>query len=134
MLFCWPIRVYYEDTDAGGIVYYARYAHFFERARTEMLREKGFEQQKLREQNLAFVVRKMTIDYLYPAKLDDLLTVETKINHVQRTSLTFLQRLINQQGKEICTAEIIIVSIDTSKMKPIGLPESIVAEFKQWLT
>lgn len=131
MLFCWPIRIYYEDTDAGGVVYHARYAHFFERARTEMLREKGFEQQKLRKKNLAFVVRKMTIDYLHPAKLDDLLTVETTISYVQLTSLAFLQRLINQQGKEICTAEIVIVSIDTFKMKPTRLPESIVAEFKQ---
>lgn len=131
MLFCWPIRIYYEDTDAGGIVYHARYAHFFERARTEMLREKGFEQQKLRKENLVFVVRKMTIDYLYPAKLDDLLTVETTISYVQLTSLAFFQRLINQQGKEICTAEIVIVSIDTFKMKPTRLPESIVAEFKQ---
>lgn len=131
MLFCWPIRIYYEDTDAGGVVYHARYAHFFERARTEMLREKGFEQQKLRKENLAFVVRKMTIDYLHPAKLDDLLTVETTITYVQLTSLAFFQRLINQQGKEICTAEIVIVSIDTFKMKPTRLPESIVAEFKQ---
>ncbi|SPP30959.1 Acyl-CoA thioester hydrolase YbgC [Arsenophonus endosymbiont of Aleurodicus floccissimus] len=131
MLFCWPIRIYYEDTDAGGVVYHARYAHFFERARTEMLREKGFEQQKLRKENLAFVVRKMTIDYLHPAKLDDLLTVETTISYVQHTSLAFFQRLINQQGKEICTAEIVIVSIDTFKMKPTRLPESIVAEFKQ---
>ncbi|HGJ5884229.1 MULTISPECIES: tol-pal system-associated acyl-CoA thioesterase [Arsenophonus] len=131
MLFCWPIRIYYEDTDAGGVVYHARYAHFFERARTEMLREKGFEQQKLRKENLAFVVRKMTIDYLHPAKLDDLLTVETTISYVQLTSLAFFQRLINQQGKEICTAEIVIVSIDTFKMKPTRLPESIVAEFKQ---
>lgn len=131
MLFCWPIRIYYEDTDAGGVVYHARYAHFFERARTEMLREKGFEQQKLRKENLAFIVRKMTIDYLHPAKLDDLLTVETIITYVQLTSLAFLQRLINQQGKEICTAEIVIVSIDTFKMKPTRLPESIVAEFKQ---
>ncbi|PAV04156.1 tol-pal system-associated acyl-CoA thioesterase [Arsenophonus sp. ENCA] len=131
MLFCWPIRIYYEDTDAGGVVYHARYAHFFERARTEMLREKGFEQQKLRKENIAFVVRKMTIDYLHPAKLDDLLTVETTITYVQHTSLAFLQRLINQQGKEICTAEIVIVSIDTFKMKPTRLPESIVAEFKQ---
>lgn len=131
MLFCWPIRIYYEDTDAGGVVYHARYAHFFERARTEMLREKGFEQQKLRKENLAFVVRKMTIDYLHPARLDDLLTVETKIAYVQHTSLAFVQRLINQQGKEICTAEIVIVSIDTFKMKPTRLPESIVAEFKQ---
>uniref|UniRef100_A0A3B0M9X3 Acyl-CoA thioester hydrolase YbgC n=1 Tax=Arsenophonus endosymbiont of Trialeurodes vaporariorum TaxID=235567 RepID=A0A3B0M9X3_9GAMM len=131
MLFCWPIRIYYEDTDAGGVVYHARYAHFFERARTEMLREKGFEQQKLRKENLAFVVRKMTIDYLHPAKLDDLLTVETTITYVQLTSLAFFQRLINQQGKEICTAKIVIVSIDTFKMKPTRLPESIVAEFKQ---
>lgn len=131
MLFCWPIRIYYEDTDAGGVVYHARYAHFFERARTEMLREKGFEQQKLRKENLAFVVRKMTIDYLHPAKLDDLLTVETTITYVQLTSLAFFQRLINQKGKEICTAEIVTVSIDTFKMKPARFPESIVAEFKQ---
>ena len=78
-LFLFPVRVYYEDTDAGGVVYHARYLHFFERARTEYLRTIHFSQQTLLEQKrIAFVVRSMAIEYNIPAKLDDYLTVEMK--------------------------------------------------------
>lgn len=73
------LRVYYENTDAGGVVYHAQYLHFFERARTEFLRQLGFSQQQLLEQNLAFVVKRLEIDYNVAARLDDLLTVETQI-------------------------------------------------------
>lgn len=76
----WPVRVYYEDTDAGGVVYHARYVAFFERARTEMLRSLGQQQQTLLQHNVAFVVRRMTVDYRSPARLDDLLSVETEIS------------------------------------------------------
>nr|WP_282490092.1 tol-pal system-associated acyl-CoA thioesterase [Providencia alcalifaciens] len=134
MLFRWPVRVYYEDTDAGGVVYHARYLAFFERARTEMLRNKGINQQSLLAENLGFVVRNMTIDFVKGARLDDLLEVETEIVEIKRASLLFQQRLVDSQGNLLCGATALIACVDTSKMKPKALPKSIVAEFKQWLT
>lgn len=131
MLFRWPVRVYYEDTDAGGVVYHARYLAFFERARTEMLRNKGINQQSMLAENLGFVVRSMTIDFIKGAKLDDLLEVETQLIEMKRASLTFQQRLVDSQGNLLCGAKVLIACVDTSKMKPIALPKSIVAEFKQ---
>lgn len=71
-MFRWPIRVYYEDTDAGGVVYHASYVAFYERARTEMLRHHHFSQQVLLAERVAFVVRKMTLEYYAPARLDDI--------------------------------------------------------------
>nr|WP_172597501.1 tol-pal system-associated acyl-CoA thioesterase [Providencia rustigianii] len=131
MLFRWPVRVYYEDTDAGGVVYHARYLAFFERARTEMLRNKGINQQSLLAENLGFVVRNMTIDFIKGARLDDLLEVETEIVEIKRASLKFQQRLVDSQGNLLCGATALIACVDISKMKPKALPESIVAEFKQ---
>ncbi|MEQ5182981.1 tol-pal system-associated acyl-CoA thioesterase [Providencia alcalifaciens] len=131
MLFRWPVRVYYEDTDAGGVVYHARYLAFFERARTEMLRNKGINQQSLLAENLGFVVRSMTIDFIKGARLDDLLEVETEVIEIKRASLLFQQRLVDLQGNLLCGATALIACVDTSKMKPKALPKSIVAEFKQ---
>ncbi|MFB9995555.1 tol-pal system-associated acyl-CoA thioesterase [Providencia rustigianii] len=131
MLFRWPVRVYYEDTDAGGVVYHARYLAFFERARTEMLRNKGINQQSLLAENLGFVVKNMTIDFIKGARLDDLLEVETEIVEIKRASLKFQQRLVDSQGNLFCGATALIACVDISKMKPKALPESIVAEFKQ---
>ncbi|MGG4608578.1 tol-pal system-associated acyl-CoA thioesterase [Providencia sp. Me31A] len=131
MLFRWPVRVYYEDTDAGGVVYHARYLAFFERARTEMLRNKGINQQSMLAENIGFVVRSMTIDFVKGARLDDLLEVETQIMEMKRASLAFQQRLVDSQGNLLCGAKVLIACVDTSKMKPIALPKSIVAEFKQ---
>lgn len=131
MLFRWPVRVYYEDTDAGGVVYHARYLAFFERARTEMLRNKGINQQSLLAENLGFVVRNMTIDFVKGARLDDLLEVETEIVEIKRASLLFQQRLVDSQGNLLCGTTALIACVDTSKMKPKALPKSIVAEFKQ---
>ena len=131
MLFRWPVRVYYEDTDAGGVVYHARYLAFFERARTEMLRNKGINQQSMLTENLGFVVRSMTIDFVKGARLDDLLEVETQIVEMKRASLIFNQRLVDSQGNLLCGANALIACVDISKMKPKALPKSIVAEFKQ---
>ena len=131
MLFRWPVRVYYEDTDAGGVVYHARYLAFFERARTEMLRNKSINQQSLLAENLGFVVRSMTIDFVKGARLDDLLEVETQIIEIKRASLAFNQRLVDSQGNLLCGAKVLIACVDISKMKPKALPKSIVAEFKQ---
>ncbi len=131
VLFRWPVRVYYEDTDAGGVVYHASYIAFYERARTEMLRQCGFTQQTLLEQQVAFVVRRMTVDYIAAARLDDLLQIESEVSDMGRATMTFRQRMLNSEGKLINEAEVLIACINTHRMKPIALPKSIVAEFKQ---
>ncbi|KQN54224.1 tol-pal system-associated acyl-CoA thioesterase [Erwinia sp. E602] len=133
-LFRWPVRVYYEDTDAGGVVYHASYVAFYERARTEMLRQRHFNQQALLEQQVSFVVRRMTVDYLAAARLDDLLSVECRVVAMSRTTMTFAQRILNADGRVLNEAEVLIACINPHLMKPIALPKSIVAEFKQWLT
>ncbi|MDC9580113.1 tol-pal system-associated acyl-CoA thioesterase [Xenorhabdus sp. PR6a] len=131
MLFRWPIRVYYEDTDASGVVYHARYLLFYERARTEMLREKGFHQQPMLDEQVGFVVSRMTIDYQKSAKLDDKLVVESEVTNIRGASLTFIQRIVDCNGVVINSAECLVVYVNSSRMKPIALPKSIVAEFKQ---
>lgn len=90
-----PIRIYWEDTDAAGIVYYANYLKFAERGRTEALRAAGFEQQKLRQQfGIVFVVRRCEIDYLRPARLDDALTVESCLQPPNKARMTMVQRIL----------------------------------------
>lgn len=130
-LFRWPVRVYYEDTDAGGVVYHASYVAFYERARTEMLRYHHFSQQALLAQGAAFLVRRMTLEYFAPARLDDMLEVQTKISALRGTALVFAQRIINAENKVLNEAEVLIVCVDPLLMKPRALPGSIVAEFKQ---
>ena len=99
--------------------------------RTELLREKGFYQHDLREyDHVAFVVRKLTIDYIAPARLDELLKVESEITTLRGASMTFSQKLINQDGVVLCRADVLVVCVDSLKMKPVGLPKSIIAEFK----
>lgn len=130
-LFRWPVRVYYEDTDASGVVYHARYVAFFERARTEMLRQHDFHQQQLLSEHVAFVVRRMTVDYLLPARLDEQLEVQSEITQLRGASLTFAQRIVNSDGTLLSQADVLIACIDPHQMKPRALPKSIVAEFKQ---
>ncbi|AVJ16684.1 MULTISPECIES: tol-pal system-associated acyl-CoA thioesterase [Serratia] len=130
-LFRWPVRVYYEDTDASGVVYHARYVAFFERARTEMLRQHDFHQQQLLSEHVAFVVRRMTVDYLLPARLDEQLEVQSEITQLRGASLTFAQRIVNSDGALLSQADVLIACIDPHQMKPRALPKSIVAEFKQ---
>ncbi|SFM87105.1 acyl-CoA thioester hydrolase [Izhakiella capsodis] len=130
-LFRWPVRVYYEDTDAGGVVYHASYIAFYERARTEMLRQYHFNQQALLEQQIAFVVRRMAVEYYAAARLDDLLEVQCEIAAMSRATMTFAQRIINAGGQLLNEAEVLIACINPYQMKPIALPKSIVAEFKQ---
>ncbi|ANI28514.1 acyl-CoA thioesterase [Yersinia entomophaga] len=129
-LFRWPVRVYYEDTDAGGVVYHARYVAFYERARTEMLRQRNFHQQQLFSEHIAFAVRRMTVEYLSPARLDDMLEVESEITEMRGASLSFAQRIFDSHGNLLSSAEVLVACIDLHKMKPKALPKSIVAEFK----
>lgn len=129
MQFQFPIRVYYEDTDAGGIVYHARYLHFFERARTEYLRQQHISQQQLMEHRLAFVVKAMQIEYCYPAKLDDLLVVETEVLSVKGATVLFKQRLKKEQ-QILCEATVKVACVDLNKMKAVAIPTEIKTAFQ----
>ena len=126
--FRWPIIVYYEDTDAGGVVYHSNYLKFFERARTEMLRAKGISQHVLLEQNIGFVVRHMDIDFNQGARLDEHLTVLTRVSEIKRASLQFCQELVNDEGKTLCKTIVKVACIDNKKMKPIAIPSFINSE------
>ncbi len=119
-----PIRVYYEDTDAGGVVYHANYICFFERARTEFLRQGGFSQQALLAENFAFVVKSLTIDYKLPARLDDLLSVQTTVKAVKKATIIFEQNLFKADIC-LCSAEVKVASVDLIKMKPKAIPQAI---------
>ncbi|WP_373819366.1 tol-pal system-associated acyl-CoA thioesterase [Glaesserella sp.] len=128
-LFQFPVRVYYEDTDAGGVVYHARYLHFFERARTEYLRTLDFSQQTLlNERNLAFVVKSMAIDYRFPARLDDLLSVETEVSELKGATILFTQWL-KRDELILCTATVKVACVDLGKMKPMALPAEVKEAF-----
>ena len=123
--FSLPVRVYYEDTDAGGVVYYANYLKFCERARTEWLRTLGVSQQALiDEQGLGFVVRSVQADYRASARLDDALEVITQVAMLRRASILFEQQLM--RGQELLfTARVLLASIDLRRQKPLAIPASL---------
>lgn len=119
-----PIRVYYEDTDTAGVVYYANYLKFAERARTEALRLSGIEQSDLlSEHKISFVVRRCIIDFLKPAKLDDLLTVETGLTEINKISMTMHQE-IKLGRKTLVTLEVKLAVVDDN-MKLAKLPDLV---------
>ena len=118
------IRVYYEDTDLGGIVYYANYLRFIERSRSEWLRDLGIDQIKMRnERDAVFVVTKLKVDYLLPAYFDDMLTVDTKIQIVSPVRAYFYQNIFRQEDV-IFKAEVCVTCTSTSG-KVQRLPEKI---------
>lgn len=128
--FHWPIRVYWEDTDAGGIVFYANYLKFFERARTEWLRSLGVEQQRLREATGGmFVVTGTELRYHQPARLDDVLQVSTAIQELGRASLTLHQvaMRINPEKPDtlLCEGTIRIGWVNAVQMRPSRIPSAI---------
>lgn len=118
----WPVRVYYEDTDAGGVVFYANYLKFMERARTEWLRALGIEQQNLaKEADIGFVVAQLDMTYRAPARLDDQLIVQTTITQAGRASLNFAQRIL-LSGKILAEGQIRVGCVKLSCLKPAALP------------
>lgn len=130
-IYQFPVRVYYEDTDAGGVVYHARYLHFFERARTEILRTLQISQQELLAENqLAFVVKSMNIDYKIPAKLDDLLTVETLISEIKCATVLFAQTL-KRAETVLSVATVKVACVDLGRMKPVAFPDMVKAAFQK---
>jgi len=122
--FHWPVRVYYEDTDAGGVVYYASYLRFMERARTEWLRALGFEQDELREQGVIFAVKHVDIDYHRPARFNQLLDVVSTISTLRRASMTFQQRMMHERDC-LTEAHVKVVCLDEAAFKPRAIPETM---------
>lgn len=129
-VFQWPVRVYWEDTDAGGIVFYANYLKFFERARTEWLRSLGVEQQRLRDATGGmFVVTGTELRYHRPARLDDLLQVSAQVTELGRASMTLQQEawLLRDGAPErrLCEGTIRIGWVDAARLRPSRIPDSI---------
>jgi acyl-CoA thioester hydrolase len=120
-----PIRVYYEDTDAGGIVYYANYLKFFERARTEWLRALGVEQDILLSNNIGFVVTKVLMDNKKSAVFNELLTVSSQLSTLKSASMVFSQQIFNASAQLVCQAEIKIACVDKQAMKARPMPADI---------
>ncbi|MGS2720648.1 tol-pal system-associated acyl-CoA thioesterase [Paraglaciecola aestuariivivens] len=125
------IRVYYEDTDVGGIVYYANYLKFFERARTEWLRELGTDQAELLERSVGFVVKRVEMDNQAPARFNDLLCIETQIVELKRASLIFKQSIISPNNTVLVSALIRVACVNLSNMKPQAIPKQILGEFSR---
>ena len=123
--FRWPVRVYFEDTDAGGVVYYANYLKFFERCRTEWLRALGIDQSTLaREQGVAFVVAGIDAKYLQPARLDDELAIEARVVQLGRCSIVF-EQLALRAGELLARAQVKVACVDSQRRMPARLPPSL---------
>ncbi len=123
--FEWTVRVYWEDTDAGGVVYHARYLHFLERARTEWLRSCGYEQGHMSETiDMVFAVRSMNIEFLRPAKLDDLLSIRITLSRCRRASFVVEHELRNDQ-QLLLTGSAQIACLSASSFKPRAIPEPL---------
>jgi acyl-CoA thioester hydrolase len=121
----WPVRVYYEDTDAGGVVYHAGYLRFLERARTEWLRTLGYSQVRLKqEESLVFTVVGMTLDFLKPARLDDLLRVRSQVRLAGGASVEFQQEIL-REAERILAATVRVACLDADTYRPRRLPAAL---------
>jgi acyl-CoA thioester hydrolase len=124
-VFTWTVRVYYEDTDAGGIVYYANYLKFFERARTEWLRSLELHQQSLSESHGAmFVVKRASVDYHAPAKLDDAITLTLSIEKLGRASVEFIQ-YAHRGPTLLATGRVKVGCVDCTGVRPLAMPAAV---------
>jgi acyl-CoA thioester hydrolase len=136
-LWQWQARVYYEDTDAGGIVFYANYLKYFERARTEWLRHLGINQQRLRDElGVIFVVKEVQVSYNRPARLDDVVHLGVKLVQLKRASLAleqtaFLQRdemaLSERKAISLAEGKVRLACLDALTLKPVGLPSALLS-------
>ena len=128
--FTWPIRVYYEDTDSGGVVYYANYLRFMERARTEWLRALGFEQTALAAQHqVVFVVRAVAIEYFKPSLFNDSLQVTVELAKVGASQIQVMQRVMRDE-EELVAAEVRVVCVSTATFKPVRMPQAVMTRIR----
>jgi acyl-CoA thioester hydrolase len=125
--FTWPVRVYYEDTDAGGVVYYANYLKFLERARTERLRELGFEQDQLKQEyGIIFAVHSLSIRYRKPAVFNDALRVSADVIDIGKARLGFKQMITrDNDNTSICSADVAIACLNADRFTPTRIPTHI---------
>lgn len=132
--FQWPVRVYYEDTDTGGVVFYANYLKFFERARTEWLRAAGIGQQELSETHqVMFVVKSTAVDYHAPAKLDDELKLTVVVERLGRASVQFVQeawRVGGTQPQLLTSGRIKVGCVNTGTFRPCPIPDEVLERIK----
>ena len=129
-IFVWPIRVYYEDTDSGGVVYYANYLKFMERARTEWLRARGLEQDALlRDRQLLFAVRRLEVDYHRPARFNDRLEVISQVMRAGRASLTFAHAIQRTDSAAVlCSARVKVACIAAENFQACRMPPDLLRE------
>lgn len=127
-----PLRVYIEDTDAGGIVFYSNYLKYMERARTELFRGLGFPKPATIADGLLLVVASANVKYLTPAKLDDELKVTAEVEKIARTYLIVKQKVF-RDNTCLCDAEIKVACVDREKLKPRALPDGVKSAFKHYM-
>ena len=128
--FNWPRRVYYEDTDAGGVVYYANYLKFMERARTEWLRALGVEQDQLREEaGLLLMVHSLSVHYRKPAKFNEALQVSVNIKHLGKAKIMFTQQVL-RQNDVLCECEVTIACVDEVSGRPSAFGQQLQQAFE----
>jgi len=124
--YSWVVRVYWEDTDAGGVVYHASYLRFMERARTEWLRAQGIDQSTFKETTgLAFLVREMRIDFLKAALLDDELRVTVAVKERRAASILFDQTIDRADGTSLIRAQVRVACVDVQRMRPTQIPAGL---------
>ncbi len=129
--FHWPVRVYYEDTDLGGVVYYANYLKFLERARSEWLRHLGVSQTRLLEElRVLFAITAVAVSYLRPARFEDELTVTAQLLRLRRASMEFRQAIHRggPEGELLCTASVTAACLDADTLRPRALPTHLFPE------
>lgn len=128
--FSWPVRVYYQDTDAGGVTYHASYINFMERARTEWLRSCGYSNAGLMMTlGVMFVVRSIRLDYFRPARLDDLLSITVEIRELGRSRVSLLQRIL-RDGELLTEGDVHLVCVTASGFRPVPIPEVLRQRWK----
>jgi acyl-CoA thioester hydrolase len=128
-VFSWPVRVYFQDTDAGGVVYHASYVNFMERSRTEWLRTFGYSNARLmKELGVVFVVHSLKLDYLKPALLDDLVAVTSQVKEIGRSRLNLYQEVLRVE-EVLVKGEVHLACVDVKTFKPVSVPDVL---RKQW--
>lgn len=138
-MFYWPVRIYYEDTDSGGVVYYANYLKFMERARSEWLRNLGYDQNVLnRDDGIVFAVRSASVEYLRPARLDESLQVGVSVRECRGAALRFVQPVLRAadgaaagEGDLLCTAEVEVACVDARTLRPRRIPATLKSEIER---
>ena len=128
--FIWPVRVYYEDTDSGGVVYYANYLKFMERARTEWLRSLGYEQDiLLQQEGIIFAVHSLQVDYHQAACFNDMLSISARLDDPGKASMTFIQKVIRDGDNTLlCSGRVKVACLDASTFRPRAIPGKMLTE------